>query len=970
MKLIEKLAIVLGAGLALLLIWWTTPVLVKVVATVYLFGVAPGLLLLRAFLPTHDLPTQLVLSSGSSWALSTTSVLFTVLWGGPPVQSTVLVVGGMVNVIAFGVALWVDRLQRPPRPESQPAPRVFWLSLVGILALAALLRFYALGYAEFQDDELDVANVAVRVMRGETEALLSDRRGPAQTILTFIIALTTQSLQEEVLRTPAALASLLLIATVFLLAWRMFRWQVAVISTLLLSLEGFVLAYGRIVQMQSTLLAMMALAVLALYLAQPDQDRRGKLVYQALAALFFVFGLLAHYEMLLLIPVLGYLYLQRQGWRFWQTDRRGVLTMMGIVLLIGGSFYGPFLRNPAFADTFDYYNNDIVGRALTNNLHAFWLVSAFYNSPYYMVALWLGLLLAWSTHLAQASAKQWWTIGGIGLLAASGLLLGSMLVWPWAPTSYGLAACIALLLLILLTPRVVFEVRLVTVWLFVFFLPYSFFLRDVHIHYYAYSIPWALLSGVGFHALYRYRPAPAYRRSLAAGFALFLLVCGTYTWLVFIQSIPEYALTYPKASTGWFATIQPAVAEARHGEAFGFPHKSGWKTIAILYRKGVLRGAYETNELYLKAAWYTRRQLHAAPVPEGSPPPRYYFVATVPHRLQAAPWPPPLDPTAYQQTGVVTVQGQPRLEIYERNEFVQQQTVQTYANELYESQFDQVNQLAGIQQQAEFQADDQFFADVANYLETAAAPHDGLILFIPEQSAILSYYYHGDKPYYLPARTADPRLPWTVATAWSERADLYALYWAEPALDPQGHFETWLNTQLFRLQEQWFGNIRLVRYQAPATPITATIQTPLLMQLGDKIRFLGYNFTIVTAHEGEATIQLSLFWQAVQPIDQRYKVFIHLRDANNQLVSQNDSEPGGGRQPTDGWQVTDGAAREARVLDNYALPIPANLPAGQYRLAIGMYLPATGERLPVYDNQGQRQANDEILLEIPFQARS
>jgi hypothetical protein len=34
------------------------------------------------------------------------------------------------------------------------------------------------------------------------------------------------------------------------------------------------------------------------------------------------------------------------------------------------------------------------------------------------------------------------------------------------------------------------------------------------------------------------------------------------------------------------------------------------------------------------------------------------------------------------------------------------------------------------------------------------------------------------------------------------------------------------------------------------------------------------------------------------------------------------------------------------IADAYSLPLPADLPAGEYRLIVGFYNPTTGERLP------------------------
>ena len=49
------------------------------------------------------------------------------------------------------------------------------------------------------------------------------------------------------------------------------------------------------------------------------------------------------------------------------------------------------------------------------------------------------------------------------------------------------------------------------------------------------------------------------------------------------------------------------------------------------------------------------------------------------------------------------------------------------------------------------------------------------------------------------------------------------------------------------------------------------------------------------------------------------------------------------------------------VRDEHRLTLPNDLPAGDYRLIVGMYLPDGGERLRVVDEAGQ-QVGDHIIL--------
>ncbi len=124
-----------------------------------------------------------------------------------------------------------------------------------------------------------------------------------------------------------------------------------------------------------------------------------------------------------------------------------------------------------------------------------------------------------------------------------------------------------------------------------------------------------------------------------------------------------------------------------------------------------------------------------------------------------------------------------------------------------------------------------------------------------------------------------------------------------------------------------------------------TIKRPLAVNFGDEIRLAGYEI-----ERARDALHLTLWWQAlVQPADD-YTVFVHCFDpATDENVVQHDMPPREGAYPTSWW-----AAGEV-VSETVTLSL-ADVPAGAYRLALGLYdrsvtrLPAsqaeTGERLP------------------------
>ena len=94
-------------------------------------------------------------------------------------------------------------------------------------------------------------------------------------------------------------------------------------------------------------------------------------------------------------------------------------------------------------------------------------------------------------------------------------------------------------------------------------------------------------------------------------------------------------------------------------------------------------------------------------------------------------------------------------------------------------------------------------------------------------------------------------------------------------------------------------------------------------------------------------VQITLFWETAVPLETRYKVFLHLVDANGQLVAQRDSEPGGGLNPTTRWLPGE------TIIDNHGVLIPADLMDGRYQLLIGLYdLTNPNTRLPIQAEAG------------------
>jgi len=137
------------------------------------------------------------------------------------------------------------------------------------------------------------------------------------------------------------------------------------------------------------------------------------------------------------------------------------------------------------------------------------------------------------------------------------------------------------------------------------------------------------------------------------------------------------------------------------------------------------------------------------------------------------------------------------------------------------------------------------------------------------------------------------------------------------------------------------------------SPEALDIEQHVEANLGDRIRLLGYN--IESGFQPGDNIHLTLFWQCLEEMEQSYTVFIHLVDAEDNIVAQKDNPPVDGFYPTTKWEVGE------IVRDQYDLTISPEAPLGRYVIEVGIYLAETGERLPVLSDDGAVQG-DKVML--------
>lgn len=133
-------------------------------------------------------------------------------------------------------------------------------------------------------------------------------------------------------------------------------------------------------------------------------------------------------------------------------------------------------------------------------------------------------------------------------------------------------------------------------------------------------------------------------------------------------------------------------------------------------------------------------------------------------------------------------------------------------------------------------------------------------------------------------------------------------------------------------QTVWLETIALIAPERQfASPNMAYV---LDAPMGAVATLLGANLT-----EQNDTVQVELIWRAEAETETSYHVFIHLlaKGGDGRPVAQADGEPVNWSRATTGWLPPE------IITDLHTISLPADIPA--YTLMVGLYDPATGERL-------------------------
>jgi len=861
----------------------------------------PGtMLLLLVTQKSNDLPPleTWILGGAIGYGLSTVTLLIISFTASSFSTVLLLIIFGLETFILSG---WValrhgdileGRLFRIQLPRTAAA----WFGVV-LLVILAVLYLVGLGYSEYQGDELDAIEPALAILSGDSNVLLSHQKGPTQSLVAASFVRILDSYLEGPMRLPYALAGLWAAGALYLLTRHWFGNRTALIALALYALSGLTLGFSRIVQYQGMLLLAQIASLICFVNFSRAKNSGQAMRWLVLGAFLLGYALLTHYEAFFVgvvsLPLLWQGRNNLSGRAQWGWGIAGIIFLLMVV------YYIPFFTADDFSETAAHYQTNRIHfeRLPHNNLTHFVRFNLFYNSIYAFLILILAALTGLWLAMRSATNRIWWInlslvafILGLVILAIGGKEA------PFPAIIIGGSLLLPMILTVILLPKISPTYRVLGIWLFSYWFTYTFLIGDPGLHYYDAVAPWVIWAAVGIDWFITKIPSPVwYKIRYAIVFLWGFLIIYPILGFVFVEQ--EMLLTLPESSS--LIRLWTPIP-VRSGGLFGVPHREGWAGVAALYREGVLVGDYASNGGNVVPRWYvgTKAAKHEWPT--------YLFVTD---RL-------------YQKTHQKKIE-----ELLSTGRYHQIAAIMTDNRELNIYQVDaQENQALGTWDLTELISRYNQSIDVDETIETQKQA-----IYWKSAARFMNSFVAPDTVVQVCPAAALPLLSTWVQSPLQ----------LEPGCNIQD--ATWQVQQidLFSGNRGWvFGDVEII---PPANDFVSGLYWK---NFQEGIQLVGSN---VTPNLDTNQMAVDLVWKRWSPPSsmRNYTAFIHLIDADGNLISQLDREIKVEDRDVWRWQI-------GEVVDTpMVMKLPSGMETGTYSLITGLYYWETGESLAVLSDSGE-----------------
>lgn len=268
------------------------------------------------------------------------------------------------------------------------------------------------------------------------------------------------------------------------------------------------------------------------------------------------------------------------------------------------------------------------------------------------------------------------------------------------------------------------------------------------------------------------------------------------------------------------------------------------------------------------------------------------------------------------------------------------------------------------------------YRQMATYLTVHAAPEDGILLEAPRQHLLAKYYLSPHWPLYTaPAVVLPAYWPISAPPVVPEKMDgqiqailrkhpaLWLVLTAEDEVDKGEFVQKYLTAVAYKADCATWLDVNLCAFISPhfvhgglSTKFDALWAKELLLKSAAVTATGSANMTGTKVGSNDTpTLLVQLNWRAAIKPTHDYRVTLRLVDGTGHVISQRDDYPIGPLLPPSTWNMGD------EKPGFMALPIPANLSAGDYQVVMGLYDPATTALLAY--NRGDRPgSNDPVVL--------
>jgi len=419
-----------------------------------------------------------------------------------------------------------------------------------IVLTASILRFVNLDYSDFQGDEIKAFFLPLSG-QSITDFLLVQRKGPIQFIVTFLLKIINPTYDNQfVMRFLFAFVGVLSVYYFYKLCVKILNKEIAFYAAFFFCVNGFLVAFSRIVQYQSFVIFFM---IISLYMLE-----RKKLF---LGLLFWSLSFLSHYDAVFIAPLALFFIFRDVNKENLLTKIKKILLNGVVPLILVLSFYIPFAMNIS-DKTATYWMGRLSGEVSAKLSSSKYLFSIY--QPIYVLEIYMILTLL------------------------SAVFICSYIYKSKIPKKF----------------RIFFKGvninKITLLFIFIWFLvPFAFMEFLVHVpgtHIYTYLIPLIIFVSIGTYSI-----RLLLNVLINSKFGNMVFYSGVFLIFAFILSqvywgLADHSVEYPWENKAFLLWTLPKPSPIYHLSIFGFPYYRNWEGISNFTKMYPEVVAYSTNE--------------------------------------------------------------------------------------------------------------------------------------------------------------------------------------------------------------------------------------------------------------------------------------------------------------------------------------------------------------------------------------